>query len=54
MLFIIIISILVVHLSKRWPVKKYSLPVLLKNVPRVFLLVKKMLSHLEVHTCQKR
>ena len=54
MLFIVIISILVVHLSKRWPVNKYSLPVLLKNVPRVFLLVSKILNHLEAHTCLKR
>ena len=54
MLFIVIISILVVHLSKCWPVNKYSLLVLLKNVPRVFLLVSKMINHLEAHTCLKR
>ena len=53
-LFIVIISILVVHLSKRWQVNKYSLPVLLKNVPMVFLLVSKILNHLEAHTCLKR
>ena len=54
MLLIVIISVLVVHLSKRWPGNKYSLLVLLKNVPRVFLLVSKMLNHLEAHTCLKR
>ena len=41
-------------LSKYWPVTKYYLPVLLKNVPRAFLLVSKLLNHLEVHTCLKR